>query len=277
MTCFETDRRRARRAFAWLALAALAPALASATEGEQVVSGQATFTRDGSVLQIDTATPQTVINWRGGFDIAPGATVVINQPSALANTLNYDLSTDVTRIEGSLFSNGGVWIINPVGVFFGDQAIVDVGRLVAGAGLVDAGDFAAGVERVHDLTGTVEVAAGARIHAAESVLLVGAAVANYGNISAADGMIALVAGSEVRLARPDGRVVVTADPAIAPDPARWGVVQAGTVDAGRGTVSLTAGDAYSLAINHTGITRAHDIEVAGGAGGVVAVAGTLDA
>ncbi|TMA24368.1 MAG: hypothetical protein E6J87_23950 [Deltaproteobacteria bacterium] len=109
------------------------------------------------------------------------------------------------------------------------------------------------------------------------MLLVGAAVANYGHISAADGMIALVAGGEVRLARTDGSVVVTADPAIAPDPERWGVVQAGTVDAGKGGVSLTAGDAYSLAINHTGITRARDIAIAGGDGGLVQVSGVLDA
>ena len=274
----ETNRRHTRRACAgWLAVAALAHALAFATEGEQVISGEATFTRDGSLLQIDTTTPQTIINWSGGFDIAPGATVQINQPNALSNTLNYDLTTDPSRIEGSLFSNGGVWIINPVGVFFGDHAIVDVGRLVAGGGKIDAGDFLAGTERFTNLTGNVEVAAGAQIRAADSVLLVGAAVANYGNISSADGMIALVAGGEVRLARTDGRVIVTADRAIAPDPERWAIVQAGTLDAGKGSVSLTAGDAYSLAINHTGITRARDIAVAGGENGLVSVAGAIDA
>src|SRR5262249_49549714 len=74
-----------------------------------------------------------------------------------------------------------------------------------------------------------------------------------------------------------GRVIVTADRAVAPDPNRWGVVQAGTLDAGSGGVSLTAGDAYSLAINHTGITRAHEIEFAGGEGGLVSVSGSLDA
>ncbi len=90
-------------------------------------------------------------------------------------------------------------------------------------------------------------------------------------------MIAMVAGGEVRLATVDSRVIVTADRAIAPDPERWAVVQAGTLDAGAGRVSLTAGDAYSLAINHSGITRAHDIEVAGGDGSVVEVSGELDA
>src|SRR6266540_3945391 len=86
----ETNRRHTRRACAgWLAVAALAPALAFATEVEEVISGEATFTRDGSLLQIDTSTPQTIINWSGGFDIAPGATVQIIYSNARSNTLNF--------------------------------------------------------------------------------------------------------------------------------------------------------------------------------------------
>jgi filamentous hemagglutinin family protein len=269
--------RLGRAHHAWIALAALAPAFAGAApQGEQVVSGNATSVRDGALTVITTTTPQTIVNYTS-FDIGLGEAVRIDQPDAASRFLSNVLSTDPTRINGVLTSNGEVWIANPVGVFFGDHAVIDVGRLVAGAGKVDAAEFLAGVDHWSELTGQVEVGAGAQIRAAESVLLVGAAVANYGNVSAADGMIALVAGGEVRLARADGRVFVTADRAIAPDPARWGVVQAGTLDAGKGGVSLTAGDAYSLAINHTGITRASDIAIAGGEGGVVSVSGSLDA
>jgi trimeric autotransporter adhesin len=260
-----------------LALAILVPAAAAAAPaGEKVVKGEATFTRDGSLTLITTSTPRTIVNY-SSFDIGRSETVRIDQPSRTSMILNNVLSTDPTQIDGMLTSNGQVWIANPVGVFFGDQAIVDVGRLVAAAGTVDTGEFLAGTEHFSQLAGRVEVGAGAQIRAADSVLLVGAAVANYGNISATDGMIALVAGGEVRLARVDGRVVVTADRAVAPDPERWGVVQAGELDAGSGGVSLTAGDAYSLAINHTGITRAHDIAIAGGEGGLVSVSGALDA
>ena len=259
-----------------LALAILVPAAAAAAPAdEQVVSGEATFTRDGSLTLITTSTQRTIVNY-SSFDIGRTESVRIDQPGASSKILNNVLSTNPTQIDGVLTSNGQVFIANPVGVFFGDQAIVDVGRLVAAAGTVDAAEFLSGTERFSQLTGRVEVGGGAQIRAADSVLLVGAAVANYGNISAADGMVALVAGGEVRLARVDGRVIVTADRAIAPDPERWGVVQAGEIDAGSGRVSLTAGDAYSLAINHEGITRAHEIAVAGG-DGITAVSGTLDA
>ena len=258
------------------AIALGVPALAAAAPAdEKVVSGSATFTREGSLTLITTSTPQTVVNY-SSFDIGRTEAVRIDQPSATSQIVNNVLSTNPTQIDGMLTSNGQVFIVNPVGVFFGDHAIVDVGRLVAAAGTVDPAELLSGTERFSQLTGRVEVGAGAQIRAADSVLLVGAAVANYGNISAADGMVALVAGGEVRLARVDGRVIVTADRAIAPDPNLWGVVQAGEIDAGKGGVSLTAGDAYSLAINHTGITRARDIAVAGG-DGVVSVSGALDA
>src|SRR5262249_18655995 len=130
-----TIGRLALRAGARIAVAALAPAVAIARPtGEQVAAGSAAVTREGPLTRIDTGTPQTVINWSGGFDIGAHEIVQINQPSPISNTLNYDLSTDPSRIDGQLLSNGGVWIINPVGVFFGDRAVVDVGRLVAGAG-----------------------------------------------------------------------------------------------------------------------------------------------
>ena len=277
----QRPKDRWRRSTAWLLLACLQvfpPGIAFAgPEGEQVVSGSADFHREGNLTHITTHTPETIVNYTG-FDIGVHETVRIDQPGAHARILNNVLSTDPTFLDGQLVSNGQVWIVNPVGVFVGDRAIIDVGSLVAAAGHVDHEDFLAGVDRISELQGEVGVAAGAQIRAAEQVLLAGRYVANYGHIEAPGGMIALVAGDAVRLARVDGRVSITADAATAPDPDRYGVVQAGHLDAGStGSVHLTAGDAYSLAMNHTGITRAGEIHAEGGDGGVVRIAGRLDA
>jgi hypothetical protein len=61
------------------------------------------------------------------------------------------------------------------------------------------------------------------------------------------------------------------------DPGAWGIQQTGTLDAGGGSVMLAAGDAYSLAMNHSGITRGRDVQLEGGDGGLVAVSGAIDA
>jgi filamentous hemagglutinin family protein len=146
-------------------------------------------------------------------------TVRIDQPDAASRILNEVLSTDPTSINGALLSNGEVWIVNPVGVFFGDQAIVDVGGLVAAAGQVDTEAFLAGGEHFENLSGSVEVGVGAILRAADRVLLAGASVANYGHIRATDGMILLVAGGAARLAKVDGRVIVSVDPVTVGRPA----------------------------------------------------------
>ena len=271
----------ARRVVAWALLAWLQvvpPGTAGAAPaGENVVSGSADFQRDGQLTHITTHTPDTVVTY-SSFDIGVHEVVRIDQPTAQSRILNQVLSTDPTLVEGRLFSNGQVWIVNPIGVFVGDQAIIDVGGLTAAAGNIEHGDFLAGIDRISDMQGDVHVASGAQIRAAEQVLLAGRHVANYGHIEAPGGMIALVAGDSVRLARVDGRVSIVADPVTAPDPNRFGVIQAGHVDAGStGQVHLTAGDAYSLAMNHTGITRAGEIHAGGGDEGLVRVAGRLDA
>ena len=55
----------------------------------------------------------------------------------------------------------------------------------------------------------------------------------------------------------------------------FALTQGGHVEANR--VTLAAGDAYSLAMNHTGVTRADEIHVEAGGDGLVQLAGTLDA
>lgn len=268
-----------RRATAWLLLVAFqlgTPGVAlAAPKGERVVKGKADFLRNGHTTRITTHTRRTIVNYTN-FDILRHEAVRIDQPTANSRILNRVLATDPTYINGKLVSNGQVWVVNPIGVYVGDQAIVDVGGLVAAAGNVRNQDFLKGRVRFRNVSGDVEVAEGATIRAADQVLLIGEHVANYGTITSSDGMIALVAGDKVRLSRVGGRVVVRAD-SVPPDPERFAVVQAGTLDAGDGQVRLTAGDAYSLAMNHTGITRAHEIHAEGGDEGLVQVAGTLDA
>ena len=263
-----------QRAAAWSAIGALAltPAAWGAPEGERVRRGRADFERTGTHTEITTHTRRTVIEYQS-FDIAPEESVHIEQPTERSRVLNRVLSSDVTAIEGSLTSNGRIWIANPAGIFFGDRSIVDVGSLVAGAGAISNRDFRR--ERLRDtqLTGSVHVAEGARLQARESLLLAGRQVENYGHVDVPGGMIALLAADRVQLWRPGGAVRLIAD-APPSDGAGPALVQAGELDADGGAVHLVAGDAWSLAMNRTGITRAADIHVEAGS---AEVAGELDA
>jgi filamentous hemagglutinin family protein len=236
--------------------------------GEQVVSGTATFDQSGNVTTI-TASDGAIINYTQ-FDVWANEQLHFVQPSSEARVLNRVLG-DATHIDGGLFANGIVYIVNPAGIFFGSTAVVNVGGLYAAAGNISNEDFLARSDRF-TLSGTV--ANDGSIQSPE-VALLGAAVRNHGNISAPDGTIALVAGEKVLLTQLGTHIAVQVDGA-ADESDGPAIEQTGSVDAGSGSVSYTTGDVYSLAINHTGITRGREIEL-NAASGTVQVAGTLDA
>jgi filamentous hemagglutinin family protein len=269
-----------RRLVAWLVLMAFhltppgVPVARAAPEGVEFVHGEGTVDVIDTHTEITTFTEQAKA-LASSFDIAPDESVHAQQPGASSVLLIQVDPGAPTDVSGMLTSNAAIYLLNAAGVYFGNEAVVDVGRLVAGAGEISTEDFLAGRDHFTNLSGPVEVAAGAQLHA-DSVALVGRTVANHGTILAPDGMIALVAGGDVLLSKLDGRVMVRVE-APPEDPGTWGIQQTGTLDAGAGSVMLAAGDAYSLAMNHSGITRGRDVQLEAGDGGLVAVAGEIDA
>ncbi|HEX5066157.1 MAG TPA: filamentous hemagglutinin N-terminal domain-containing protein [Myxococcota bacterium] len=201
----------------------------------------------------------------------------MDQPNKRSRILNRVPHGEESRIDGALSSNGTVYILNPAGVFIGDRAVLDMNSLVAGAASLSNKDFMKGVDRFTDVTGDVGVAAGAQVRATRDVVLVGRNVENLGSISSERGMVALVAGGGVLLTRHGGHVMVRVDdaPGEAPAGSDFALTQGGQVEGQY--VTLAAGDAYSLAMNHTGVTRAGEIHVQSEGDGLVQVAGTLDA
>ncbi len=131
------------------------PVVMAAPQGGKVVAGDVTIHTDGSVTVIN-ASDGAIINF-SSFDIFAHEMVRFIQPSEMARVLNRVLSTDPSFIDGSLFANGNVYIVNPHGVFFGGNAVIDVGGLVAGAGTLSDENFLAGVDHFTELISSVKV------------------------------------------------------------------------------------------------------------------------
>ncbi|MGH0030545.1 MAG: filamentous hemagglutinin N-terminal domain-containing protein [Myxococcota bacterium] len=253
------------------ALVGMAAAVSSAApQGHEVVFGDVRFHQnaDGSVTVIH-ASDGSIIEY-ASFDIFAGELVKFVQPGADARVLNRVFG-DATHIQGTLEANGIVYILNPAGIFLDGDPVIEVGGLVAAAGDMTNQDFLAGVDRF-ELSGPVVNEGAVK---GDLVALLGTRVENHGSIRAPEGVIALVAGEKVVLARLGGRVLVEVDGPALPE-SGVGVAQHGEVDAGGGQAVLAVGDHYSLAINHTGVTTAQDVTLHGG-DGVVSVRGTLDA
>ena len=166
--------------------------------GAQVVHGQASFQTQGSKLTV-TNTPGAIINWQS-FSVGKGETTHFQQQSAASSVLNrvgMQNAAAISKIDGTLSSNGRVFLINPNGIVFGAGSVVDTQGLVASTLALSADDFKSGKLRfarqgaAGDLQaqGRISVGAGEVFLLAPNIGVDGAAViqSNGGNIVLAAG------------------------------------------------------------------------------------------
>ncbi|NEP57661.1 MAG: filamentous hemagglutinin N-terminal domain-containing protein [Symploca sp. SIO2G7] len=105
------------------------PATANPTN-PTIVNGTVTITQPNtSTLEI-TNTPGSIINWQQ-FSINPGELTRFLQQSPESAILNRVIGSDPSQILGTLQSNGRVLLINPNGILFGANAVIDVQGLIA--------------------------------------------------------------------------------------------------------------------------------------------------
>jgi filamentous hemagglutinin family protein len=123
------------------ALLLAGPVLANPT-APAVVSGNATFTSAGNLLQVANS-PNAVINWQS-FSIGAGQTLQFIQPSAGSAVLNRVVTGNPSSILGTLSSNGRVFLLNPNGVVFGPGAQVNTASFTVSTGQLADNAFLAG-------------------------------------------------------------------------------------------------------------------------------------
>lgn len=286
----EHARRRGKGAGAVLATALLLPLAGNAADlptGGQVVAGQGQIgTPSNNQMIIDQASNKLAINWQS-FDIAAGNKVTFNQPGTDSIALNRVLGADGSKIMGQLDANGRVFIINPNGVLFGQNAQVNVGGLVASTLDISNSDFEAGNYSFKGDGSNASVINNGTITATDggAVALLGGTVSNNGVIIANQGSVALAAGNKVTLDfAGDGLLNVQVDEAVVDAL----VENHHLIRAEGGQVLLTADAGEALlktVVNNTGVIEAQTlgnkkgkIVLLGGAdGGTVQVAGSLDA
>lgn len=107
----------------------LCSSLSALPFGEDVKAGEATFYSNDKTLSIITS-EKTIINYQE-FNIGQGEVVQFIQPSANSSVLNRVTGGNCSEILGRLESNGQVFLVNAQGIYFGPNAIVNVGSIVA--------------------------------------------------------------------------------------------------------------------------------------------------
>jgi filamentous hemagglutinin family protein len=276
------------------ALAPLWPALAMANpSGPAVVAGEAAVSGLGTArVTIQQATAQAIINWRS-FNIAPNEVTRFLQPSVSAIALNRIFDANPSQILGSLQANGRIILLNPNGVFFGPNAQVSVGGLIASTLHITDQDFLRGHYLFQGGITDSWVKNAGRIDAGpQGVFLLAPNVENSGIIHSPEGHIALAAGTTVYLSnRADGRgfLVEVSAPAgqalnlkelvadggqvslIGKAVNQEGLVQANSVRERNGKVELYASEQLTLKTGSQTLAKGADQGVSDG-GTVLAIA-----
>ena len=263
-------------------------------QGEVIRSGDATIQRsdDNKSMEVNQSTKRVAIDW-SNFDIAKDERVNFKQPDASAVALNRVTGDAKSIIDGQLSSNGRVYVINPNGVLFGQNASVDVGSLVAStakvsdATMIGFGKSSGGLTLSLDDANTQAAVINEGQIKAEGglVALHAASVENGGTITSDGGKIALAAAKNISLAADTaGKLNFTVDGALA----KASTLNSGVLKSDGGYVVMTAkqaGDVMSTVVNNTGTIEAKtlredekgEILLDGGDTGIVEIGGTLDA
>jgi filamentous hemagglutinin family protein len=147
MSTFEFNWKKvvpARSALSGLvALALCFTSHAAGPQGAQVVHGQVKLDRPNSNTLDVTNSRNAIINWQS-FSIGAGQTTRFNQPDSSSAVLNRVVGPSASELLGQLQSNGRVFLVNPNGVVFGKDAVVDTAAFVASTLNITDKDFLAG-------------------------------------------------------------------------------------------------------------------------------------
>ncbi|WP_041641252.1 beta strand repeat-containing protein [Magnetococcus marinus] len=251
--------------------------------GGNITVGEGSIYQSGVNMVIEQTSSKLIANWES-FQIGADAQVTFQQPSASSIALNRVMSAGASEIFGRLNANGQVFLINPSGVIFGQNARIEVGGLVASTLDLSDDDFMQENYRFSAGESTGSIENWGSLNAAEGgyIALLSPRVRNEGDISAPKGTAVLAAGDEVSVdLYGDSLIKLT--------------VHKGTLDAlaeNKGLVMASGGVAllsakgvdavHRAVVNNSGTVEAGGITTQGGrifltaAGGDVTNAGTLD-
>ncbi|MGX3022295.1 two-partner secretion domain-containing protein, partial [Ursidibacter sp. B-7004-1] len=245
-----------------------APTFASGLQGMDVVSGTATMTVNGKNTTI-TNSPDAIINWKQ-FNINQDELVRFVQESSNSAVFNRVTSDQVSQLKGTLSSNGQVFLINPNGIFFGKDSVIDTAGFVASTLNIADEDIKRGnlaFAQAKDKA-MAEIVNNGLITVSPNgtVALVGGSVKNNGIIKAENGNIFLQAGQKITisdLANPTITYSVSAPENEA--------VNLGEIFAKGGKINISAGN-----VKNRGVLNADSIQNKNGKIVLSAKQGTAD-
>ncbi|MDR3491755.1 MAG: filamentous hemagglutinin N-terminal domain-containing protein, partial [Gammaproteobacteria bacterium] len=254
-----------------------------------VAIGNATVTQTATTTQINQASQQAVIDWKS-FNIGANESTHFEQPAGGVALNRIDAAQGASQIYGQLSATGRIILVNGAGFYFGPNAMVNVGGLIASTSGISVANFLAGkyiFDQPSNLNGSIVNDGTIRAAAYGLVAFMGASVTNNGLIQAELGSVVLGSGKKFTLDFTGDQLVNFAiDDSVAQGAANPGVKNTGTLLADGGKILVSARAAQGViddVINMSGVARAQSVDqrngviiLSGGEQGTVDVSGIAD-
>lgn len=255
------------------------PAFIAASTPVSPPGPAATYVAGATTGTVTQNTDRVVLDWTS-FDIASGETVAFEMQSpdwiALNRVLNSGAASSIDGVLQSTLTPSGavgghIWIVNPNGVAFGPNAVVDMGGLLASTARPDITQFVgtqltdvSGLEFLGPNAGAVTITSGAQITAQGGVIaFIAPSIAAAGTVIATNP--AGDVGQVLYGSTESFTIRYATDPS---SPGGWDLL----------TYTVYAGGAGAL--SHTGATSAGQVMFSGSnsvPGGVMNLSGVVDA
>lgn len=227
--------------------------------GESVVSGQATFDRQGNQLTVNQSTDRVLINWQD-FSIGADEVTRFVQPGSHSLAVNRVVSGNLSSIMGRLEANGRVWLINPNGVVIGSGAHIDTNGFLAttldatNEALMRGEDvlFSGNSEATIHQMGTIDGGSG-------DVYLLSRQIIQEGTIKGQT--VGLAAGTEILLQEQGAEHLFVKAGEVTQG---TGIAHRGKIEAIQAELKAAGGSIYSLAIDAGGMIEANQVQKVGG-------------
>ena len=262
--------------------------------GGAVTQGAATIVQASptqlNVTQTGAAGARAVVNW-SSFNVGVGASVTFVQPDQTSAILNrVGAGASASQIDGSINSNGAVFLINPNGIAISSTGMVNtLGGFVASTLDISDANFMSGTLSFAGTgAGAVSNAGQITTNPGGYVALLGSSVSNSGYITVPLGKVALGAATQATLdLTGDGFLQVLAPTDADPTTGGAFVSNSGQIHANGGAVTLAASvvqNAVRQAVNMSGGIEAQtvggvsgDVTLSSDADGAISVGGSIDA
>lgn len=197
-------------------------------------------------LQIEVG-EKAILQWES-FSLEPGEKLHFLQPSPTAAVLNEITGEEPSYLLGTLSASGQVYLINPQGIIFGKECVIDTSSFLASTFPVDHPAFLEGAPLIFTGESNAEILHLGNVRAREGdVIFLARKIVHQGSIEAPKGNTILAAGYEV-MVKPKGDSLIHIRPRLEKFQKKAEILSEGTIQALKVQIQ-TEDSAYSLAIH----------------------------